>query len=981
MRYIVIYISIILFCLGCTQKEELITHPEPCFFSYEVDNCQDLNMSPLDILSNNTLIGMPKLDDSTRPFVIELSAPVDDFMVMDHTVAVFEGDQKLTRPNDFNYVFNRNQQQIVISPVNEHWKAGALYTVVMTKQVVSQDKVSFKRPAIFELLCNSAQLRDQAGNLLPGLTEKLEQWITTQRPVIQKKLQPIADQLRVRTDDIILMWQYKFSEPTVCFKENNIENCQEHPYPVPSNYLYDTLPEGLAPDISRDQGVVIHFSETPELRSILSHIEIYELQEDEATLQQQSLFDITFLNDQNRAISILPKTGLWELGKKYRILLKKGVVNKDEIPFAPSRSFFLMGQEISLLDITELTELLTSEELAESEALRIRYQPELAKLNTETLLLSLEISFGNTFLLPCLLEGNYSEGCKEVAEYPIPSDHYLNEKNGVTTVAIPIEDRFSLPLAYLLEQVNKLDGWSVSMPFSIYLSKDGVKEQIEQAVKVYAIEESGLVEAIIKPIYNSEHRLLEIYPETLWSEGKEYIVVLKGNDTTGMTIKRPMLSRLIFFEESLVDDQNRSRFPGISDQLAQLGEAEKLRYAPLKQHLIDYGIPLDSIAALWPITIRKPTEMIRNLNNGLGNYTPDALFPEETTTLVTQTELIAQYPYYNWEHTRSLVKTFVDMPNLVIGIDHIFNDALYTRIKDGTPLKTQDLTSVPVKLILPQGDKIKGVVIFLHEYLRHWGDILGIVDHFTEAGYVVAAFDYQYHGQRVNQGSLADLKDNITGETQPDGVTDRSGEGFFTIDLSKTQYTMIQTVVEQVWLINLLKNLDFGAAFDVTPWEGDQTHTISLVGHGIGGNFAGIIGGINHDISQVVFNNSGALFSEVLSGDSKLSQDIAKLIGEQFIIDANFEGNLMRYSLQNLFDDVDQYSFRGETPDVLLQSGENDPFFLPAAQNALKKRWGVDTTTYVGDSTSKYWHYFTFLTTSQVAADAIDEIIDFLTGA
>lgn len=954
--------------------------------------------------------------------------------------------------NTSTFQFSDDKTFLNIIPVDDagipsKWEEGYTYIVVMTKELQDINGDKYASPAAFFMASSTFDITPDIVKALDPTMSDAEATATVQvllgmRAELDAPYQLIDMLLHKTKFDVTFLWTFTFNNQTVCFQSTDIKNCEETPLPLPSDLMSMALPQNTNLNISQKDKFSINFSDDVNLQSFISNLVIIKkslTRQDTPEVISPSDLVVEFDGKNHKKLLISNKDGKWDSGYSYIIYLKKGINSSSNVEFLPSLAFFfstlkepLISSEGKILSsIDDLFDANKPEDIAllkSLEGLRLFNDPlitlaeTLGILQRKDLLMIWTATIPEDIIIPCFNSSSVA-GCENADAAPLPSDFIMAyNEDGTHHLDLPIPDDSSDMMKGILGAINTLDGWSTTKGFNLTLSGNIDSSTLSTdytsnpALMVLKIADKNGPLVAPQPVgviasFNGDWKQLKINPiMRKWDESSTYLVVLTNGVTgvTGEKLVKPITFSLMSEEESLVNkdtDGNiiSSKYAALSTEEATALEAARVSFLPAYSGLATMGITRDNVAMMWTVTTQSITKEMQDMRN----------FVSANPAFPTYMELDPSKTISN--PAFSTVFSGIDLTNVSVIAYGKFKAPIFLSdlsspymgafdpnkfpANGGTtpPRVNAQIEKLPFLVAFPKPAEgavkpvaTNKIIIFQHGFTRSKEDVLPLLNTLTGEGYIVIAYDMPFHGERT-----VDQTDNFSnrrGEAGADGIPDKSGDGFISLNPFASRDNIRQSVLEQVELIKTLKTIDF-SAIDTTnqiEYSTINPNEIYYIGHSLGTMVGNILFSVEDSIKAAVLNAAGANFTKLLMSTS---EDIKTPIIEQLKTlgleegTAKFEQFL--YLAQTAVERGESLNFkRDNTDNLLIQEAIEDPVII----NSITRDLGVvegsvnhlDATiikpnnykSYFVNAYSEYVHSFLFLNTS-ATEEARTDIINF----
>ncbi len=1020
--FLAILITILSGCMEKRSKVKVSEYPIPCFNSADVVGCEtDLVPMPSDYMRLALPESLPLNFNEATPFYIKFSTPVKKSTADEQSIIVFENETKLSsdeivisygKTNDVE-----DTSKMYISHKSGKWNKNAKYTITLLNDLKDVNDEYYGRPLPFFIAVSDFPTVDENGNSqLPDVSN--EEALMLQ--YLQTIYRPIATDIAAKLDktlfDIVFLFTFQFKTPIFCFNEGSVSGCENDLIPMPSDFMSQVLPANTHLNIPALSPLSFKLSDKIDKETLLSSLSVFEITQTGITpVTNENLMIVYGKTDEiedSSKITIYNKSGSWNYNSQYVVLLTKGLKTDFGQYFDKPITFYFAVYKKSLLDangdvIPELSQVLTKENATTLEYLRQQYVQLITTLETvikkdrKDFIMVYTMTFGEPFIIPCFNSKSFP-GCETSLEAPLPSDFIMAyNEDGSHHLNLPIDEDASEMYKMLLTNINTLDGWSTSKPFSINVSDDideatldsGLTGNPSPNVIVAKVKENDVelempVVVPVKATYNSNFKQIIISPLfRKFDEKSTYIVLLKNSvkGLDGESFVKSIPFNFLTQKETLLDENGDSIYAALDKETATMLEGGRLQFKPVFDQLDSLlNIKREDITMLWTVTTQSVTDTIKAIRTGmLANTTlPKVL---QISTIIEEEQFSTVFNGIPLDNASLIAFGTFTAPYFISSQTGAFDP-----LKLAGNLTAEDFKNIPVIIAFPKTENLASetkVIIFQHGYTRQKEDVLPMINTFTQAGYIVIAPDMPLHGGRT--ANPVDLIDNRTGANTPDGIPDNSGEGYISVNVFGTRDILRQTVLEQVWLVNTLKSINFNTIDSDIQFTTVNAENINYMGHSLGTIVGNIFNSIETSIKSAILNVPGAIISNILSDTSEsISGVIIDELALMGIEQGTIEYEQFMYLAQTVVDPGDSINYKRDGAKILIQKAINDPVIpnsstddLGVAVGLINPLTGVKNTQYfkeyeiTGDET--YYHSFILLPTNATAQGHLD-IINFL---
>ncbi|MBN2693177.1 hypothetical protein JXR93_00820 [bacterium] len=1006
MKKLLLFLTIFTL-LSCEENEpfEIVIHPIACFNSLDVSNCENSQIPiPSNFMKLGIPDGVPLNYPNIAPFKAVFSSDID-ILTVENSIIILENGV-LVDNNDL--ILSTNGNVIDIYSKSGKWNSKSNYTIAILNTLKDTKGITFtKSLAMLTAISDSPLIDENGESTMPQLSKEEALQLLKLREMMSSELSKLQLATNYTKDDIISIYGFRFSTPVVCFQESETEGCENYPIPLPSDFILMGLPEGIDPILNPSNSFTFNTNYSLNIDDIKNYIKIVAIDESKTILPSDSYS----ISKNGTQLTITPNSGSWSYNTKYFVVLTKGITtDSEELLLNPSAIFFAKSEEPIVDENGNINEsyqsLITVEEATQLEYLRLQLKSSIEFLESalqesrDSFLMFWSVSFGEPFFIPCFQSSTF-EGCENSNPVPIPSDFLLNCQNSECHLDIPIDSIASPVYQNLIAGVNQIDGWSSSKEFSIQLSKDidissiktdlsngfptavvakvkknGVELQIPELIAVKGSYSSDLKTVSFNPIYGK------------WDENSTYLVVLTNSvkGINGEILKKSIPFSFLTEKESLVDETGESIYSALTKQEAQTLEFGRVELKPVFDKLESMlGVRRESISILWSVTTQSIHSTIEPLKDAmLSNQS----IPKEISisTVIPNSQFSTLFNGIPLDSCDYIALGSFKAPYFISTESGVFDLSKFS-----SQLSENDIVNAPLLIAFPKHEifsEKNRVVLFQHGFGRRKEDVLPLINSLTSVGFTVISFDMPLHGERtVNP---VDLVDNRTGEEIPDGVPDNSGEGYLSLNLFSTRDIIKQSVLEQIWLINSLKTVNFNQLNSSIEFTTVDMDSINYIGHSLGTIVGNILYSVEPLVKSAILNVAGGGLTDILDGTVEaISGQIFEGLASLGIQKDSPEYQLFLYIAQTVLDSSDSINYSRDSSDILIQKAINDPVIPNSTTDHLGVVLGsINPITQEKDSEhfkeyqisgdSINYHSFMLLPTDATESCQTD-IINFLT--
>ena len=394
-------------------------------------------------------------------------------------------------------------------------------------------------------------------------------------------------------------------------------------------------------------------------------------------------------------------------------------------------------------------------------------------------------------------------------------------------------------------------------------------------------------------------------------EGTEYAVLVTDGvlDTTGKPLQRSTLSRILLFDNPLVDANGKSQLTGQPDAVA--GGLEKIRQgvAAAAAALAKEKPALTKDHVVLGYTFRTQTITQASLQLAAAPFQQAALFKPGAPTLVP----FPSPPLPAAPAVREVLSVTIPTLNPI----DVQTGALNPDNTKWTPASLNALVIVPVTATgTPTAPVAAPLVVFQHGLTGDKGNVFAIANALASAGFVTAAIDAPLHGERAYCRSAADCACTGAGCTPtctffgPAGLqgdtfqigqcsggsvacsgtlvaasactTSVSGNFFVSANLFRTRDALRQDILDSSALVLALAPLSAAsnplAAELLSKGIAIDPTKVYWVGQSLGGILGTLNTAANPRISKAVLNVPGGTLTDVFTQSPTFGPQTAALL-------------------------------------------------------------------------------------------------------
>ncbi|WP_257451293.1 hypothetical protein [Archangium lipolyticum] len=407
------------------------------------------------------------------------------------------------------------------------------------------------------------------------------------------------------------------------------------------------------------------------------------------------------------------------------------------------------------------------------EALRLRYAPVLEQLENRGIPRQ-DVALVWTFTVMSLPEVTFDP---EHGVIPFPND-LLRSQDG-THLDMPVPPGASAQQKALIEELNKLDGFSTTAPVvsensdtrgAIDLGRLDAS-RLSSATRFLELSATGATpwpdvrvcldcassKKADGTMANNPSQL-QFVPRLPLEERRTYAVVLTSGLTNeqGKRVVAPGAFALLRLSAPLVDASGNSLVSGVSNAQAQQLEPGRAKLSRLMEGLVAGGLARKDIALAWTFTTQSTVSGLRKLHalpSEIATHSPE-LLPDAPTALRN-----ANSRYFPVMDTRGIPRNHIEqviegrlvVPFTLTGSNGVMETG--RRRYDRIPF----LLILPATAAPPEGYP---VALFGHGLTGNHQHVLGLANTLAGTGHAVLAIDTVKHGDRSQcLGSAAVLRE------------------------------------------------------------------------------------------------------------------------------------------------------------------------------------------------------------------------------
>jgi len=487
---------------------------------------------------------------------------------------------------------------------------------------------------------------------------------------------------------------------------------------------------------------------------------------------------------------------------------------------------------------------------------------------------------------------------------PFPNDVLmaLDAGGNPTNVNLPIDPSWPDAQKDVVEQMNKLDGFSpltpvrtrilrplnensfvwlsdvpsqgllgvlqkglgdVSLAMADVTEVDLTAEDPMVALQPLLMADNMYTEGEVKAWFENDQLSIVAEPGQPLRAGRRYMVLAFDNlesvdkdaDGNPYPIAVGPAYYLARSEFPLVNEEGKSNVPStLSDADAAQLEQLRLNYEPIFSALDSpLGVERARVLMFWTFTTQRIGEWLVDIRKDLATMTL-----AETITGTAQAPADADLGDYSMPHAGTVVLNgtfsgYTALAETNLAADPpdfgsmVFNDK-------GDPVWTTN--TLPFLLFIPDPEQVEAgngypIVILQHGLGGHKGHVKSQVDRFLAAGYAVVATDIVLHGDLVAEGG-------------------EDSAGFLSADAAATRDHIVQASLNLVQLAAMLSDKGPSGLMDGLDGKTEDlnlldTDEIYFVGHSLGALVGIPAVAVSKDIDAAVFVATGGNLTRVLA--------------------------------------------------------------------------------------------------------------------
>ncbi len=509
-------------------------------------------------------------------------------------------------------------------------------------------------------------------------------------------------------------------------------------------------------------------------------------------------------------------------------------------------------------------------------------------------------------------DGNENEGTHVLLQLPpdplqspFPNDLFRDPETGEN--ALSLTDSSSLDP--LIEQVNELDGFSVSAPLRIPFSGPLDETSVDaESVIVLEMEDPSATPAMkfsVEPDSSGNPSWITALPLRPLVPGRTYVVVVTRNvhDASGDPVEAGPHGPYLREETSLIDAGGRSLHKGLSDESARLLEPVRRSLQPAWEAAEAFtGESRDRIPFAFTFTTQPLFDMLDRLWEQAQEEhpEPEIYFGVAGASSIDLLFQLFGADFVPHDHIHAVYLGRFEAPQYIQ--DPLTGPFVFSQ--DGAVVEAfrEDLEFIAA---LPEGDGPFPVMIFAHGITRSKEDLLAIADAACSRGTAVIGIDLVLHGSRTKD---LDRVNNETGEPVPDGIADPSGANFINMEnLLVSRDNVRQSVADLFALTHMIRN---GASdFDADGFPELSSDRVAFVGMSLGGIVGVPYVAMERGLDSAVINAAGGRLLYLLDDSDSVGPQLRQSVAYLGIEPGTPEYRWLLAAGQIICDDADAFVY------------------------------------------------------------------------
>lgn len=814
--------------------------------------------------------------------------------------------------------------------------------------------------------------------------------------------------------------------PIPCFQSTDVKGCETAVIPMPSDFMAMGVPTETKLNVLPKTPFTVSFSSAVDLTTVSANLMVLK--------NHNPLVNDTLnisLSEDAKTLIIIPKTGSWDFGSEYIVLLTKGLKDNTGLDFTQPLAFYFASFKESLITNegkSNYPDLLDDVKANSLERLRLMYETAFTHMETalqkdrSEFLLFYTMTFQPDFLIPCFASTTF-EGCENFNEAPIPSDFVMAyNENGSHHLNLPIAEDLDDTTKGMLTMINTLDGWGTSKPFVMNFSKELDATTLDfdlsdGKASVYLLQQTatGAIPVSILSVYDETQRRIVIIPnDGVWLEKTTYLAIftdsLKGKNGEILVKSTPF--SIATSATPLINEEGNSLYSGIPVENATSLELLRGKFAPVFTLLESspLAIKKENISMMFSVTTQSISNDLLNVWVGLNNETidmpTDALIPPQ---LVIPNEGIPE----------ALEMAGVDLDQYAVMLGYAGGEDLYDNVDyaimgsykspnyiDSTlkffdPSKFPNdpkMESISFYLIIPMPKEENPnctempangfpIIIFQHGLGGQREHLFAMANYYAENCYASIAIDAVKHGSRQTEGL-------------------DSGEGFLSPDVFATRDNIRQTVIDLMQLKRAVVDMSAENFPGMPNGVKLDSTKIGYFGISLGGILGTIFMAYEKDVQVGVLNVPGGGLTNILllSDTPEIRDPVITALEQMGIVEGTPEFEQFMFLAQLVLDKGDPIGngyFIKKSPlsykegentinytakDILIQEAVGDEVINNQTTDALAHVVGVKESDnnfikYSGDDVHHSFIMFNTASSQEAKEDMINYFNTNLSGA
>jgi len=508
------------------------------------------------------------------------------------------------------------------------------------------------------------------------------------------------------------------------------------------------------------------------------------------------------------------------------------------------------------------------------------------------------------------------------AQFPLPNDLlFSGSEDG--TLNIPVDD----PLDFSNPRVamNATDGFSTTEPAIVNFAQsaeftvsaiDATSVKLGETARIFEVTRdpaSGAVTDVVEELDDMSVRAMVIptdpttsangtsiafAPLRPFKESTTYMAMLTNGVTNnlGTNLERGTVFDVLASDE-VQEDPQAAGLQALIQAMLAAGNAA--------------GVPAEDVIMAWSFTTQSISPVIQTLKDsavatqitmGDNPVGETGALSETSPNLANIFAGQMSVPYYleapSQENPAAPLTTF--FKNATGG---------FLNPLDNVPISTGQVT-IPVLMTKPKGTPPETgwpIAIFQHGITRSRADMLALADAMANAEFAMIAIDIPVHGivpgddaaifiqAGIERHFDMDFANNETGEQEPDGKADRSGQYYYNLrNLLNTRDNTRQAVADLFTLSASLGSLD-----DIDPSRK------VFIGHSLGAIIGTTFVAFDDTVTKASLSSGGGGLSRLLAASPEFGPAIAEGLSAAGIEPDGESGNAFLNAAQTVVDSSD----------------------------------------------------------------------------